>query len=47
MRGQGAWAAMLRIRFERAIRKHGLNVEKRPLRRDLFRPPEGAQPRLL
>lgn len=46
MRGQGAWAALLRTRFERAIRKHGLNVEKRPLRRDLFRPPEGAQMRL-
>ena len=46
MRGQGAWAALLKTRFERAIRKHGLNVEKRPLRRDLFRPPEGAQMRL-
>ena len=46
MRGQGPWAALLRTRFERAIRKHGLNVEKRPLRRDLFRPPQGAQLRL-
>jgi DNA repair photolyase len=46
MRGQGAWAALLKTRFERAIRKHGLNVEKRPLRRDLFQPPEGAQMRL-
>jgi len=46
MRGQGAWAALLRTRFERAIRKHGLNIEKRPLRRDLFRPPQGPQLRL-
>ncbi|HYD13314.1 MAG TPA: PA0069 family radical SAM protein [Allosphingosinicella sp.] len=46
MRGQGPWAALLRTRFERAIRKHGLNVEKRPLRRDLFQPPQGAQLRL-
>ncbi len=47
MRGQGPWAALLRTRFERAIRKHGLNVEKSPLRRDLFRPPQGAQLSLL
>ena len=47
MRGQGPWAALLRTRFERAVRKHGLNVEKRPLRRDLFRPPQGAQLSLL
>jgi DNA repair photolyase len=47
MRGQGPWAALLRTRFERAIRKHGLNVEKRPLRRDLFRPPQGVQFSLL
>ena len=46
MRGQGPWAALLRTRFERAIRKHGLNVETRPLRRDLFEPPQGAQLRL-
>jgi DNA repair photolyase len=46
MRGKGPWADLLRTRFERAIRKHGLNVEKRPLRRDLFRPPQGAQMRL-
>lgn len=46
MRGQGPWADLLRTRFERAIRKHGLNVERRPLRRDLFRPPQGAQLRL-
>jgi DNA repair photolyase len=46
MRGKGPWADLLRTRFDRAIRKHGLNVEKRPLRRDLFRPPQGAQMRL-
>jgi DNA repair photolyase len=46
-RGSGPWADLLKTRFERAIRKHGLNVEKRPLRRDLFQPPEGAQLRLL
>ena len=36
-----------RTRFERAVRKHGLNLEKRPLRTDLFEPPQGAQLRLL
>ena len=47
MRGQGPWADLLRTRFDRAVRKYGLNVEKRPLRRDLFRPPASAQMRLL
>jgi len=47
MRGQGPWAALLKARFERAVRKYGLNVEKRPLRTDLFEPPQGAQLRLL
>ena len=47
MRGQGPWAALLRTRFERAIRKHGLNRERHALRTDLFRPPEGAQLRLI
>ena len=47
MRGQGAWADLLKARFERAMRRHGLNVEKRPLRRDLFEPPQGTQMRLL
>jgi DNA repair photolyase len=46
MRGKGPWADLLRTRFERAIRKHGLNVERSSLRRDLFQPPEGAQLRL-
>jgi hypothetical protein len=47
MRGTGSWADLLEARFERAVRKHGLNVEKRALRRDLFEPPQGAQMRLL
>jgi DNA repair photolyase len=47
MRGRGAWAELLKTRFERAVRKHGLNVEKRPLRTDLFEPPQGPQLRLL
>lgn len=47
MRGSGPWADLLKARFERAVKKHGLNIEKRPLRRDLFEPPQGAQLRLL
>jgi hypothetical protein len=47
MRGSGPWADLLKTRFERAVRKHGLNVEKRPLRTDLFEPPQGDQLRLL
>ncbi len=47
MQGSGPWAALLRTRFERAVRKHGLNQEKRRLRTDLFEPPQGAQLRLL
>jgi DNA repair photolyase len=47
MRGQGAWADLLKARFERAVKKHGLNAEKNPLRTDLFEPPQGAQLRLL
>jgi len=46
MRGSGPWADLLKARFERAVKKHGLNVEKRPLRSDLFEPPQGAQLRL-
>jgi len=47
MRGQGPWADLLKVRFERAVRKHKLNADKRPLRTDLFEPPQGAQLRLL
>jgi hypothetical protein len=35
------------VRFEVAVRKHGLNKEKSKLRTDLFRPPQGPQLRLL
>jgi DNA repair photolyase len=47
MRGAGPWADLLRARFQRAVRKHGLNIDKRPLRTDLFEPPQGDQLRLL
>ena len=47
MQGFGPWAALLRTRFERAVKKHGLNADRRPLRTDLFEPPQGPQLRLL
>ncbi|HEY8593435.1 MAG TPA: PA0069 family radical SAM protein [Sphingomicrobium sp.] len=47
MRGQGAWADLLKTRFEIAAKKYGLPQSKFGLRTDLFRPPEGAQMRLL
>ena len=47
MRGQGAWAELLRTRFEIAAKKHGLRQAKFPLRTDLFEPPAGDQLRLL
>ncbi len=47
MKGQGAWADLLKTRFEKAVARYGLPQSKFPLRRDLFRPPEGAQMRLL
>jgi len=47
MVGQGPWADLLRTRFDIAVRKHGLNRDRRPLRTDLFVPPSGAQLRLL
>jgi len=43
MRGSGAWADLLRTRFEIACRKNGLNRERIALRNDLFRPPPGPQ----
>ncbi|WP_343520030.1 PA0069 family radical SAM protein [Sphingomonas sp.] len=42
-RGQGPWAELLRTRFKRAARRYGLDKDYIPLRRDLFRPPPGAQ----
>lgn len=47
MQGSGPWADLLRTRFARAARKAGLGTGRLKLRRDLFRPPEGAQMRLL
>jgi len=47
MRGEGPWAALLKTRFDIAVRKHGLNNERGPLRTDLFIPPSGPQLRLL
>ncbi|MFN3946171.1 MAG: PA0069 family radical SAM protein [Allosphingosinicella sp.] len=47
MRGLGPWAELLRVRFEVAARKHGLDRKRRPLRTDLFQPPQGPQLRLL
>lgn len=43
MRGSGPWAELLRTRFDKACRKHGLNRHKIELRRDLFRRPAGRQ----
>jgi DNA repair photolyase len=47
MRGFGPWADLLETRFRLAAKKYGFPKKKRPLRTDLFRPPEGAQMRLL
>lgn len=47
MRGSGPWADLLRTRFSIACSRLGLNRQKTRLRTDLFRPPEGAQMRLL
>ena len=47
MQGQGAWAELLRTRFEKAVKRYGLSQSKFPLRRDLFVPPEGTQMRVL
>jgi hypothetical protein len=47
MRGQGPWADLLRTRFKMATKKYGLRQAKFDLRTNLFRPPEGAQMRLL
>ena len=44
--GFGPWAELIRTRFDVAVRKHGLNKERRKLRTDLFIPPQGPQLRL-
>ncbi|RED15416.1 PA0069 family radical SAM protein [Parasphingopyxis lamellibrachiae] len=43
MRGAGPWADLIRTRFAKACRKHGLNRERIALRSDLFCPPVGPQ----
>lgn len=45
MRGQGGWAELLRLRFDLAARRLGLDRERARLRTDLFQPPprKGAQ----
>lgn len=47
MAGQGGWAELVRLRFELATRKLGLNRERGSLRTDLFEPPArpGRAPR--
>ncbi|MET0248697.1 MAG: PA0069 family radical SAM protein [Sphingobium sp.] len=47
MRGQGVWADLIRTRFTKARARAGLTRQRLELRTDLFRPPEGAQMRLL
>ena len=39
MRGEGAYAALIRQRFARASRRHGFDRRQLPQRTDLFRPP--------
>jgi DNA repair photolyase len=43
MRGTGIWAELIRTRFARACRAHGLNQSRISLTSDLFRRPEGSQ----
>ncbi|HEY0312730.1 MAG TPA: PA0069 family radical SAM protein [Allosphingosinicella sp.] len=43
LQGFGPWAQLMRVRFDAAVRKHGLNGSRKPLRTDLFRPPQGPQ----
>ena len=46
MTGEGAWAALIRQRFEKATAKLRLNREIPPLRNDLFIAPQLATPQL-
>ncbi len=43
MKGQGPWAELLRVRFHRACRRHGLNRDRPLLDISQFRPPSSAQ----
>jgi DNA repair photolyase len=47
MRGTGIWAELLRTRFARACKQHGLNRSRITLKSDHFHAPEGAQLRLI
>jgi DNA repair photolyase len=47
MQGHGPYADLLRTRFAKAATRSGLSSGKTVLRRDLFRPPNGRQMRLL
>ena len=47
MNGAGPYAWQIGRRFEIAARKLGLNMEKRPLRNDLFVAPERAGKQLM
>jgi hypothetical protein len=47
MQGHGPYADLLRTRFAKAAGRSGLSSGKTVLRRDLFRPPNGRQMRLL
>ena len=37
MTGQGAWAQLIGLRFDLAVRRHGLDRHRLELRTDLFR----------
>ncbi len=39
MKGEGIWSDLIRTRFNRAARAHGIDRPYVPLRNDLFRPP--------
>lgn len=43
MKGQGPWAELLRVRFHRACRLHGLNLDRPRLDITRFRRPKGPQ----
>jgi DNA repair photolyase len=43
MKGKGPWAELLRVRFHRACRLHGLNQDRPLLDTSRFRPPKGPQ----
>ncbi len=42
MKGEGAWAELIRLRFDLAARRHGLARRSSELRTDLFVPPSAA-----